>query len=187
MFSWEGQEVITASAEVALRDPRKYRIGLLTTGPWPPAGPAQPHESGVEQKRHGQSALHWFGRHPELAQFLMRVEPRRWGMEMGELIAFKARIHSLITAMEVTGLNEDLRAAFNEMAAPLFGIRWWGSLETLKQGQGDWPQEVLLRYAGLPRDHAPVTLENREIPGLISFLQRDYAPARAQGTPMGSE
>lgn len=162
MFSWEGQDVATACATVAGRDPRRYRIAMVTEAPWPEGSAC---------------SLYWFARPQELAQFLMRVEPRRRGVEMGELIAFKARVQDVITAVEVTGINEQLRTAFNGLSAPVFGVRWWGMLEAIKAGQGEWPQTVLRRFGNLPADAEQGSLDNRQVPELIRFLQQHYPPA----------
>lgn len=161
MFSWEGEDVVDACTDVAARDPRTYRIGMLTMAPWPDGS---------------TFALHWFGRHPEMAQFLMRVEPRRWGVEMGELIAFKARVQGVVTAIDVTGPSEEHRHAFNELAAPHFGIAWWGSLEALKEGRGHWPENLLRKYRGSSPDTAPEPLANQETAEFIRFLQREFPP-----------
>lgn len=161
MYSWEGQDVATACATVAERDPRRYRIAMLTRSPW---------QDGTD------FALYWFGRPQELAQFLMRVEPRRWGVEMGDLIAFKAQVQEVITTIEVTGIDEHLRELFNGLSAPVFGVHWWGTLEALKTGHGEWPREVLCRFSGLSAGEDPAPLENREVPSLIRFLQQEYPP-----------
>lgn len=155
MFEWEGAAVDEACRLVAGRDPRKYRIGLLTAGPWPD-GPA--------------CALQWFVRHTELAQFLLRVEPRRAGLHGADFIAFKTATMPVVTAMEVAGLNEDLREQFNALSAPQFGVRWWGSLESLKAGETSWARSVLSKL------DAAAPLPNARTPELLDLLQRDYPP-----------
>ena len=155
MFEWEGAAVDEACRIVADRDPRKHRIGLLTVGPWPD-GPAW--------------ALQWFVRHTELAQFLLRVEPRRAGLLGADFIAFKTATMPVITAMEVAGLNEDLRQQFNALSAPHFGVHWWGSLESLKAGETAWARSVLAQL------ETTAPLPNSRTPELLDLLQRDYPP-----------
>lgn len=163
MFPWEGKDVATASALVATRDPREYRVGLLTTGPWPDGS---------------THALYWFVRHPEMAQFLLRVEPRYRGLQGAAFIDFKTRAQDLVTALEVTGPSEDLRQQLNAEAQPRFGVRWWGTLESLKAGDGDWPRQVLERLTG------GKPLENRRTEELVRYLQREY-PAAGPSAPGG--
>ncbi|MCK8515754.1 hypothetical protein M0534_05355 [Methylonatrum kenyense] len=160
MFEWEGAAVDEACRIVSGRDPRHYRIGLLTVGPWPD-GPA--------------CALQWFVRHTELAQFLLRVEPRRAGLRGADFIGFKTAAMPVITAMEVAGLNEDLRQQFNEISAPGFGVHWWGSLESLKSGETAWPRAVLAKL------QATAPLPNARTPELLELLRRDYPPPQALG------
>ncbi len=159
MFDWEGRDIVDASRLIAKRDPRRYRTGLLTAG-------ARPEGSAC--------ALQWFRGHPEMAQFLMRVEPRRWGLEMSELIAFKARVQDVITAVDVTGPDESLRSLFNELATPHFAVRWWGTLDDLKAGRGDWPRTLLARFQDLSPGTEPKPLDNRQVADLIEFLKTEY-------------
>ncbi|MEX0732908.1 MAG: hypothetical protein WED00_06005 [Aquisalimonadaceae bacterium] len=165
MFNWEGQDAASACAAIAERDPRRYRIGMLTTGPWP-AGP--------------DCALQWFGHHSELAQFLLRVEPRRWGINTGELIAFKARVQDVITTVDVAGITEQQRCRFNDLSAPAFGVRWWGTLEALKQGRGAWPRELLRGFDDLPANAEVAALDNHRVADLIQFLQSQYPGPRVE-------
>lgn len=162
MYSWEGQDLADACKTVWERDPRRYRLGLLTHGPRPD-GEAY--------------SLSWFGHHAELAQFLMRVEPRRWGVVTGDLIAFKATIQDTITAIEVNGLTESLRSRFNALCEPAFNVLWWGGLEDLKTGSGPWPHELRRRFQGAPTGYSashPEPLENPRVPDFIRFLHETY-------------
>ncbi len=153
MFEWEGAAVEEAARLVADRDPRQYRIGMLTVGPWPD-GPA--------------CALQWFVRHTELAQFLLRVEPRRAGLTGADFIAFKTNALPTVTAMEVTGLSEDLRQLFNAVSGPHFGVHWWGTLESLKAGETEWARSVLAKL------DAEAPLANTRTGELLELLRRDY-------------
>lgn len=154
MFPWEGKELAEIDALMAARDPRRYRLGLVTETP-----------------SDNSTVMVWFSGRSELGHYLARVEPRRRGLEGLEYIRLRDPLQELLTGLEIRGTTTELRDAVNACANPVFRIRWWGTLEALREGEDPWAQAELseLRPAATPPLPARRTAE------LLERLRR-YAP-----------
>lgn len=126
MFPWEGQALPAIDAMMRERDPRRYRLALLTT------------------TADGDSAVMvWFPGRSELGQYLARVEPRRRGLEGLEYAQLRDTLQARLAALEVRGTTAELRESVNEHTLPVFRIHWWGTLESLRQGGDAWSRSML--------------------------------------------
>ena len=164
MFEWEGETIEAVTRLMARRDPKRYRLGMLTAGPWPPE-----EDTGVMQ---------WFANRSELSQFLPRVEPRRWGADGLSYIELRDALQECAVPLQVSGPTEALRERVNACAAPEFGIRWWGTLDELREGRSTWARELFSALADPPpQDHA---LPPRRVSELLALVARRY-PLDASG------
>ena len=125
MYAWEGKRFEQVAEITVKRDPRRYKYGCATAGP---------NETEVIQ---------WFRSLGELTQYLIRMEPQRWGMKLGDLIAVKPRLVDVLTPVDVIGCNEKARTAYNACVWPFFWIAWWGTFNELLEGQGRWPASLV--------------------------------------------
>ncbi|SEO56270.1 hypothetical protein [Aquisalimonas asiatica] len=154
MFPWEGKELAEIDALMAARDPRRYRLALVT-----------------DTADGDATVMVWFSGRSEMGHYLARVEPRRRGLDGLDYIRLRDALQETLAGLEIRGTSNDLREAVNLCADPLFRIRWWGTLESLRQGDTSWAREQLaaLQPAATPPLHARRTSE------LLQHLQR-YAP-----------
>ncbi len=166
MYIWEGLEFAEAAAAIAERDPRKYRFGLAT---------ASTADAPLEH-----SALRWFATVGELNQYALRVEPRSWGVAMAELIDLKQRLSAVTAAVDVQGLTNSLRLAYNAISGPAFQVLWWGSLESLRHGEHPWSLLLIAEYRKQERTATLSPVSPRETEHFLAFV-RDTVGARLPG------
>ena len=126
MFPWEGEDIDAIEALMATRDPRRYRLGLVT-----------------RNLETGQHSCAWFSGRSELGHYLARVEPRRHGLEGLDYIRVRDRLQDTLAALEIRGTDPRLRASVNGLTEPVFRVAWWGTLESLRQGEDDWSRDLL--------------------------------------------
>ncbi|MFV8833658.1 hypothetical protein [Aquisalimonas sp.] len=157
MFPWEGKDIAEIDALMAARDPRRYRLGLVT-------------DSGGD----ASTVMVWFSGRSEMGHYLARVEPRRRGLDGLDYIRLRDVLQDALAGLEIRGTSAELRDAVNACAAPVFQVRWWGTLETLRQGDAPWTRA---RLAELQPAAAP-PLPARRTAELLEQLQR-YAPRDA--------
>ena len=163
MYEWEGQELARASRICAERDPRRFRTALLTRG-------TTPSGESVE-------VLQWFRNRSELAHYLWRIEPQRWGFRQATLIDFKDRTQDMIAAIEVVGLDEPVREALNKAASPVFEIHWWGTFEELKSSPDGTASSFRAAYrASRGSTCGDSPLADDETAPMVEFLHRRYFP-----------
>ena len=154
MFSWEGEDPESIAAQVTGRDPRRYRTGVATA-----AGTAGAPERVV---------VSWFSGRSELGHFLARAEPRLRGVSGLDYIRLRDPLQQCLTALEIRGTDEPLRAEVSAIAEPAFTVLWWGTLETLREGTTPWARE-LLQALDPP---ATPPLPAKRTGALIELLQR---------------
>ena len=163
MYEWEGQELSRASRICAERDPRRFRTALLTRGTTPEGKPAE--------------VLQWFRNRSELAHYLWRIEPQRWGFRQATLIDLKDRTQDIIAAIEVVGLAEPVREALNKAASLAFEIHWWGTFEALKASPEATPKSLRATFHAAHADNRGGTeLADDEAAPMIEFLRSRYLP-----------
>ncbi len=120
--------------------------------------------------------LQWFRNRSELAHYLWRIEPQRWGFRQAALIDIKDHTQDMIAAIEVVGLAEPVREALNHITAPAFEIHWWGSFEELKASPDGAPSSVRAAYRTAHGGSGGGVLPDEEAALLIEFLRRRYLP-----------
>lgn len=126
MFPWEGKDIDAIEALMATRDPRRYRVGLVT-----------------RNLESGRYSCAWFSGRSELGHYLARVEPRRQGLEGLDYIHVRDSLQNTLAALEIRGPDARLRDSVNALAEPVFQVAWWGPLESLRQGEDDWSRHLL--------------------------------------------
>lgn len=124
MHAWEGRPFEDIAPLAARRDPRRYPVGCVTG------------DGDVE-------VVQWFRTVPELVQYLLRMEPQRWGFRQAKLIAIKPRLQPVLTTVDVTGLTEPSRVALNAETEPAYRILWWGDFGALLAGRDPWSSRLL--------------------------------------------
>lgn len=127
MYAWEGKKFQDVATVTIKRDPRRFTHGCATAG------------------SDGSEVIQWFRSVAELTQYLLRMEPQRWGMKMGDLIAVKPRLTDVLTPVDVIGCNDRAKAAYNACVHPFFRIVWWGTFEKLLEAETSWPAKLLAR------------------------------------------
>lgn len=148
MYGWEGKNFQQVAEITVKRDPRRFSHGCATATP-----------DGTTE------VIQWFRSVAELTQYLTRMEPQRWGMKIGDLIAVKPRLVDVLTPVDVIGCNDKARAAYNACVWPFFQIVWWGTFDALLQADDSWP--AALRASA--KVSALTGEERRE--RLITYLQ----------------
>lgn len=143
MFGWEGRPFDDIARLTLKRDPRRYRVGCAT---------------GDDEREYVQ----WFRTVPELVQFLLRMEPQRWGIRQAALIDHKSRLQPVLTEVDVKGLQEPLREALNAVTEPTYRIVWWGAFETLCRATQGWPGRLRQAAGAEPGDQDTVAEYLRE-------------------------
>lgn len=121
---WEGKPFDEVAKLAQRRDPRRYPVGCATGN----------GHRGVIQ---------WFLTVPELVQYLLRMEPQRWGYRGAALIELKPRLQAVLTGVDVLGLSEDARARLNTVTEPGYRIEWWGSFSQLLAAEGPWSRSLV--------------------------------------------
>ncbi len=119
MHIWEGKGFDEALALIAERDPRRFGFGCAT-------------------RNAHTTALQWFWNMPEIAQWLRRMEPQRWGLRGPDLIAMKAELEPVLTQVDVYGFSESARNRHNACTQPQYALIWWGHWADFGAGHGDW-------------------------------------------------
>ncbi|MDN5849784.1 MAG: hypothetical protein L0H63_09140 [Nitrococcus sp.] len=147
MYGWEGKKFQQVAEITVKRDPRRFNQGCTTAG------------------SDGTEVIQWFRSVAELTQYLTRMEPMRWGMKLGDLIAVKPRLVDVLTPVDVIGCNDKALAAYNSCVHPFFQIVWWGTFEQLLEADATWPATLLARA----KASALTGEERRE--RLIAYLQ----------------
>lgn len=158
MYPWEGCDPEAVNRMLRGRDALRHRLLLFTGSPWP------------EPDRVLAS---WFTGAGELSQFLWRMEPARHDLPPLEIVRLKDRLQSVITRLDVTGPDEQLRAAYNDEASPFLGVCWWGRLEDLKSRPDPWPALLRGRFHA---DDDPRPLDNRRTRDFLEYIARHYCP-----------
>lgn len=158
MFPWEGRDIDEIEALMSERDPRRYRLGVLTRSEATPGPPA---------------AIMWFPGRSEMGQYLARVEPRRHGLEGIEAIELRDALQNVLAGLEIRGPADTLRAAANEASAGVFRIQWWGTLEELRQGGDSLGRELLAALS--PPAEPPLPAKRTE--ELIELMRARYPVA----------
>lgn len=152
MYGWEGKSFQQVAEITVKRDPRRFKHGCAT--------------ADLE----GTEVIQWFRSVAELTQYLTRMEPQRWGMKLGDLIAVKPRLVDVLTPVDATGCNDRAQAAYNACVHPFFRIVWWGTFDELLAGDDTWPATLLARakanaLSGEERsDHLIAYLQARGVP-----------------------
>ncbi|EAR20722.1 hypothetical protein NB231_12566 [Nitrococcus mobilis Nb-231] len=147
MYAWEGKKFQDVAEITVKRDPQRFRHGCATAS------------------ADGTEIIQWFRSVAELTQYLTRMEPRRWGMKMGDLIAVKPRLVDVLTPVDVIGYNDKAQAAYNACVHPYFRIVWWGTFDELLEAEDTWPAALLASAKA-----GALTGEERTA-RLISYLQ----------------
>ena len=130
---WEGQNFADVDLLVQLRDPRRFTLGCATGN--------------------GETVvLQWFRNMPEIAQWLRRMEPQRWGLKGPALIHIKTELEPVLTGVDVYGLSETSRQAHNRITDAHYRVEWWGDYETLACAADEWSRQFLERHEILPSD-----------------------------------
>ena len=154
MHAWEGRAFEDIATLCIRRDPRRYPVGCVTGRPG--------HES--------PEVLQWFRHVGELAAFLWRMEPQRWGLRLGDLADFKTRIEPIVVRLDVEGTQDGLREAHNSISRPRFEVRWWGSFADLRAARGEWAWGAVERFrASTGNALSPLTEE--EVDEFLKFLR----------------
>lgn len=153
MYGWEGKNFQEVAGVTVKRDPRRFRHGCAT--------------ANLE----GTEVIQWFRSVAELTQYLTRMEPQRWGMKIGDLIAVKPRLVDVLTPVDVIGCNEKARMAYNACVWPFFQILWWDTFDALLEGSSTWPATVLASAKA-----RALSGEERS-DRLIAYLQARSAPS----------
>lgn len=112
MHAWEGQQFSDIERIPQDRDPRRFPLGCIIAN----------GECEVVQ---------WFRNMPEIAQWLRRMEPQRWGLRGPELIRIKAELEPVLTRVDVYGLDDASRAAHNAVTQAFYRIVTWGDFKAL--------------------------------------------------------
>lgn len=160
MFPWEGRDIGEIEALMGERDPRRYRLGVLTVSEVSAGPPA---------------AMMWFPGRSEMGQYLARVEPRRHGLEGIEAIELRDALQNVLAGLEIRGPADTLRAAANEASAGVFRVQWWGTLEELREGQDVVGRELLAALS--PPAQPPLPAKRTE--ELIELIRARYPVASA--------
>lgn len=124
-YDWEGKNIQEALQITVKRGPQHFKHGCATVGP------------------DGTEMIQWFGSVAELAQYLTHMEPLRWGMKRGDLIAVKPRLVDILTPFEVSGYNSKAQAAYNSCVHPFFQVVWWGTFDELLEAEDTWSATLL--------------------------------------------
>ncbi len=124
MHAWEGRPFEDIAPLTTRRDPRRYPVGCVTGD-----GHAE--------------VIQWFRSVPELVQYLLRMEPQRWGFREAKLIEIKPRLQPVLTTVDVMGLSEPSRTALNAETKPAYRILWWGGFGELLAGGDPWSHRLL--------------------------------------------
>jgi hypothetical protein len=147
MHAWEGKPFEDIAPLTARRDPRRYPLGCVTG------------DGRTE-------VIQWFRSMPELSQYLLRMEPQRWGYRQADLIALKAKLEPALTMVDVMGLSEATRAAVNAVTEPAYHILWWGEFNRLAEGSDPWSQRLLTAAEARHLADGP------RIDALVSYLRQ---------------
>ncbi|WP_440995215.1 hypothetical protein [Arhodomonas sp. SL1] len=118
MHGWEGKAFGEIEALTRRRDPERFPVILVTVG------------DGDE------SVTQFFRNVPELQQYLIRMEPQRWGISGTELLERKPALEAALTPLALGGPTDAIRQAYNDVVAPVFHIRWWGRVDDLAAAEG---------------------------------------------------
>ncbi|WP_435105261.1 hypothetical protein [Arhodomonas sp. AD133] len=137
MHGWEGKAFEDIEKLTRRRDPRRYPVGAVTS-------------DGTRE------VVQWFRNYPELQQYLVRMEPQRWGLAGADLLALKPELERALTPLAVAGPVPAVRATYNEAVAGYFTLLWWGTLDDLLAGDDDWSARTLAAaraaaFTGEPR------------------------------------
>lgn len=155
MYVWEGKSFAEVADLPRRRDPTRYAIGALISCGEP----------------RGQVLL-WFHRRAELAAFLWRMEPQRWGLKGPALIQYKDASADLFTRVDMLGLEPELREQLNELAQPQFHVDWWGHLRELMTSEGQLAQELRVAFQG---NAGP--LGDQQVAAFADYLQQRFPVA----------
>lgn len=148
MYGWEGKNFRQVAEITIKRDPQRFSHGCATAS-----------SDGATE------VIQWFRSVAELTQYLTRMEPQRWGMKLGDLIAVKPRLVDVLTPVDVIGYNDKARMAYNACVWPFFQVAWWGTFDELLAGNDTWPATLLASAKASPLDGE----ERRD--RLIAYLQ----------------
>ncbi|KAB7619740.1 hypothetical protein [Alkalilimnicola sp. S0819] len=153
MHLWEGKDLDESLRMPRRRDPVHFRTGMLL-------GPDE----------HEPQALCWFRDPGELASYLHRIEPQRWGLRGPALLGYKDATGDLCTRIDMLGPEEGLRLELNRCAAPHFAILWWGDLRELLFAPTPWPRRLRRDFLG----GSARAIRQEEAPAFVDQLSARY-------------
>lgn len=154
-------KVFESAAEAHERDPRDHPYGYLTGG-----------TGHLEEVR----VFVWFRTLDELAESLLEVEPRAYGLEAGRgLEAYQARVRPLLQRLRQGGFREDLRRDLAPESDGRFAVHWWGTYEELRRGHGPLGGQLVDEFLGEERRGQLVQPDDE--PAFVRFLM----PGAASG------
>jgi hypothetical protein len=131
-------EIDRRAEEASERDPR--------TSPWG-------YHVGSTFVLDSASLFFWFGSQEELLDHLFSVEPLNWGYEMGEeLEAYQRGVAPLIARARTEGLTADVCESLNTVTKESFAIAWWGTLDDLLSGSGEFERQIRKGFIDGERD-----------------------------------
>jgi len=162
MYAWEGRAFEDIARLCARRDPRRYPVGMATAAP----------------REDTPVVLQWFKEPSELAAFLWRMEPQRWGLRGLALTEHKNDGEAALIPVPTLGLTEQIRQAHNRISLPGFGVVWWGRWEELLAARNGWPRQVVRDFRGTADEAAPAPVAPAEADRFLAYLRGHYLPER---------
>lgn len=146
-------EATYSSTKGALeRDPRTAPFGIFTGGSFV-----------LDSAR----VFMWFDSIPELAEFLLKEQPKVYEYEEEDAATYRAAMTPIVEQLKAEGFSETLRNELNKVAKPAYVVDWWGHFDEVVQARTEFAQDIV---SGFLDAEAPRAIQPDEMDDFLEYL-----------------
>lgn len=109
----------------------------------------------------------WFETIEKMIEYITEVEPKSRELDDDFIAEQRAKLEPLMNQIRESGVTEDLREEVNNIISTDWVIDWWGSLESLTNGETEFALDVV---QGFYEEESRTKVETEDLDAFIESL-----------------